>query len=277
MITANLTVFMFYLTMLDSFSEYLSQMYVESSLDSLNHYKTIILQRVVRMFHTLKSLVNDGNDEVSARCVLRGILDSVTTYCFIYERPNMDEVLFRHYLYALDGFNSYKNSRVVFSNTHEIEPLLNSSIEHILFKLHNLPFYLQNRPIAERILNNKNWKFDSLEETKGLSFKEMYKRVGFQDDWATYYQEYLSQYAHGLCFSNRNHSSSEQVKHVLYESIPIANRLIRSINKTFPDSPIKMEECLPAIKKMVNSHEFNFEDCEVILSAMQEGNTTILI
>ena len=83
MIKANYTIFKFYLTSLDFFSEYLSQKYMESSSENTDHYRTIIIQKIVRMFHTLEILTNENQDEVSARCVLRGILDSVATYAFI--------------------------------------------------------------------------------------------------------------------------------------------------------------------------------------------------
>lgn len=42
------------------------------------------------MFHSLELLTKDTLDEVSARCVLRGILDCVTTYSFIYQRTDKD-------------------------------------------------------------------------------------------------------------------------------------------------------------------------------------------
>ena len=108
MIKANPTIFKFYLSIMDSLSEYLSNKYTEASLDNPNHYKTIIIQKIVRMFHTLERLVEESQDEVSARCVLRGILDSVTTYCFIYQRDDRNEMMFRHYLYILDGLSTYK-------------------------------------------------------------------------------------------------------------------------------------------------------------------------
>ena len=82
MIKANPTIFKFYLAIMDSFSEYLSHKYSDKSLDNPNHYKTIIIQKIIRMFHTLVKLTQETQDEVSARCVLRGILDSVTVYCF---------------------------------------------------------------------------------------------------------------------------------------------------------------------------------------------------
>lgn len=92
MIKANPTIFKFYLSMMDSFSEYLSNRYTESSLDNPDYYKTIIIQKIVQMFHTLERLVEESQDEVSARCVLRGILDSVTAYCFIYQREDKCDI-----------------------------------------------------------------------------------------------------------------------------------------------------------------------------------------
>lgn len=83
MVKANVTIFNFYLAILDSFSEFLSQKYPDISIDNINHYKIIIIQKIARMFHTLKSIALTSKDEVSARCVLRGILDSVSVYCLI--------------------------------------------------------------------------------------------------------------------------------------------------------------------------------------------------
>ena len=120
MIKANPTIFKLYLSMMDSFSGFLSQKYTEVSLDNPNHYKTIIIQKVVRMFHTLEQLVKETQDEVSARCVLRGILDSVTTYCFIYQREDIYDMMFRNYLYEIDVENEKIELKVPNTN-QEIE------------------------------------------------------------------------------------------------------------------------------------------------------------
>lgn len=109
MVKANNTIFQFYLAMMDFFGKYLSEKYPNSSsIEDTKHYQTIIIERIVQMFHSLELLTKDTLDEVSARCVLRGILDSVTIYSFIYQRTDVDDMLFRHYLYALDGWREYK-------------------------------------------------------------------------------------------------------------------------------------------------------------------------
>lgn len=86
MINANKTIVIFYLTTMDSFLEYLSKKYTETSSEKLDYFKLQILHKIVRMFHTLNMIVSNDGDLVSARCVLRGLLDSIATYSFIYQR-----------------------------------------------------------------------------------------------------------------------------------------------------------------------------------------------
>ena len=89
MVKANNTIFQFYLAMMDFFGKYLSKKYPENnSIEDTKHYQTIIIERIVQMFHSLELLTKNTLDEVSARCVLRGIIDSVTTYSFIYQRTD---------------------------------------------------------------------------------------------------------------------------------------------------------------------------------------------
>ena len=87
MVKASNTIFQFDLAMMDAFREYLSNKYpLSSSIDDTKHYQTVIITKIVQMFHSLELLTKNTLDEVSARCVLRGILDSVTAYCFVYQR-----------------------------------------------------------------------------------------------------------------------------------------------------------------------------------------------
>ena len=79
MIKANPTIFKLYLTLMDNLSEYLIQEYNEGSLDNPNHSKALMIQKIVIMFQTFELLTSKTLDEPSARNVLRGILDSITT------------------------------------------------------------------------------------------------------------------------------------------------------------------------------------------------------
>lgn len=266
MIKASPTIFKFYITMMESFSEYLSKKYSDSSLDNPDHYKTIIIQKIIRMFHTLDELTKVSKDEVSARCVLRGILDGVTTYCFIYQRDNQSDIMFRHYLYALDGFTTYKNAIVdgiseEGVNKPQFENSYHDVINQLKQKLFTHPYNDIDNKNVEAIINNNNWKYESLDKPKGLTFQRLYKKVGFDAKLVRYYQEILSQYAHGLCLSNTQYINDEQLQKVLFESIPLANRMVQGIYNTFP--PKEMLEYFrhsDSYKKIINYQDFNHDD-----------------
>lgn len=240
MIKANGTIFRFYLAMMDSFSEYLSEKYPEnSSIDDTKHYQTVIIKKIVQMFYSLELLTKDTLDEVSARCVLRGILDSVTIYCFIYEREDYEEILFRHYLYVLDGFSSYRNhvikNDIDYNDTNSILIICDDVISQIEQKLLSHPYSLRDNTVTAKIIKSRNWRYKSFQNQNSVKFGEMYTLVGFVNRYADYCKSYLSQHAHGLCFSNRIHVNREQMEKVQFESIPIADKFIQSITQTFHD------------------------------------------
>ena len=192
---------------MDSFSEYLSQKYVERSLENTDYYRSIIIQKIVRMFQTLKLLTNISQDGVSVRCVLRGIIDNVATYCFIYQREDENDVLFRHYLYALDGFRIYKQNVVdgIMEKENvekQYEIICNESIRQLEYKLVSHPYSKMGNINVEKIIHNANWRYESLQKPKPLKYGVIYKHIGFNSNMANYYQKYLPQFAHGLCISN---------------------------------------------------------------------------
>ena len=268
---------------MDSFSEYLSHKYSDKSLDNPNHYKTIIIQKIIRMFHTLVKLTQETQDEVSARCVLRGILDSVTVYCFIYEREDKYDMMFRHYLYSLDGFITYKKGIIdkimeEGENKFKFEYTCNEVIRQIENKLYSHPYQKLNNKNVKTIINNANWKYKSLDEPRGTTFNEMYKQVGYDALLTDYYQDILSQYAHGLCISNTQHNDHERLQIVLYESIPIADRMIQSICNTFFKKELLLHiNHSEIIKRLVKEPELNIEDLFSFVNALIRKDKILII
>lgn len=239
MAKANKSLFILYLALLDSFSRHLSLTFPNGNAVCPNHIKANIIAKTVRMLHTLEKIINDGCDEVSARCVLRGVLDSITTYCFIYDRDNENDILFRHYLYALDGFRSYKSSVVECisekNNTRkDLKDMCDSFIKQIEDILAKHPYFKEDNNAVNTIVRNANWKYKSLKDIKSWNFSEMYELIGFSKSLARYFQGYLSQFSHGLCLSNTLRDDEEILKDVLYESIVIEQKTINVIKSTFP-------------------------------------------
>ncbi len=283
MIKANYTIFKFYLTSMDFFSEYLSRKYTESSLENTDHYRTVIIQKIVRMFHTLEMLTNECQDGVSVRCVLRGILDNVATYCFIYQRDDENEIMFRHYLYALDGYKTYKQHVIdgimeKEDDKQHYEEVCNTIIKQLEHLLHSHPCSKRKDENVERIIKHANWKYKSLQNPTPLKYGMIYKQIGFSDNMANYYQHYLPQFAHGLCLSNFPANNIEQIKGVLYESIPLADKFIQAIHQTFHDREmITKFLCSEKVQEFINSMDFRHEDLAEFACALVRKNKTILI
>ena len=281
MAEANRSVFKFYLALIDSFSEYLLKKYSKSSLDNPNHYKTTIIQKIAKMFHTLESISKEGNDEVSSRCVLRGLLDNVATYCFIYQRDNNVDILFRHYLYALDGFKSLKDTLIdgilEENKTFHFEAICDVVILQLKTKLSSHVYYNTYNEFASKVIQNANWKYESIKNPTGITFTTMYKQIGFDDKLANYYQRFLSQFSHGLCLSNSPVTNSEQIEKVLVESIPIADRIIQAICNTFPkEEMIRFVFQSETLINAISQPDFVFDELFDFAKALIRKDKTII-
>lgn len=283
MIKANNTILQFYLAMMDFLGKYLSEKYPQSSsIEDTKHYQTVIIAKIVQMFHSLELLTKDTVDEVSARCVLRGILDSVMTYCFIYQRTDVNDMLFRHYLYALDGWREYKKSVITISEGNEYKDKEDFACDYVIKqieeKLKDHTYYNQDRAITNLLIQNSNWKYESLQNPKSLKYGEMYSAVGFNEKSIEYFKGYLSQFVHGLCLSNRPAVDSEQMRRVLHECIPIADKFIQSINQTFHDKEMMINFVSSDIfQTFLNSKDFNFDDLAEFAYALVRKDKTIFI
>ena len=240
MVKANNTILRFYLAMMDFFGEYLSEKYPQSSsIEDTKHYQTVIIMKIVRMFHSLELLTKGTLDEVSARCLLRGILDSVTAYSFVYQREDENDMLFRHYLYALDGWREYKKSVITISEENEYKDKEDYACDYVIKqieeKLRNHIYYSQDQATAKLLIQNSNWKYESLKNPRSLKYGEMYSVIGFNNKSIEYFQGYLSQFVHGLCLSNKPNTDSEQMKIVVQKSYALVNMhkslLLNLVNK----------------------------------------------
>lgn len=282
MVKANDTIFQFYLAMMDYFGKFLSEKYPNSSsIEDTKHYQTVIITKIVQMFHSLELLTKNTLDEVSARCILRGILDSVTTYGFIYQRSDKEEILFRHHLYALDGWRVLKKSVIPISEDNEYKYKEDYDCDYVIKqieeKLREHSYYAECSTTVESLIQNANWKYESLQNPRSLKYWEMYALVGFNSSLIEYFKGYLSQFAHGLCFSNKQ-TSPEILKSVLYESIILADKLIQTVCQTFNEQEmLKQLRNSNNIQSFLNSKDFNLDELSEFVIALVRKDKTILI
>lgn len=283
MVKAYDTIFQFYLAMMDFWGKYLSEKYPNNcSVEDTKHYQTVIIMKIVQMFHSLELLTKNTSDEVSARCILRGILDSVTTYCFIYQRTDSNDMLFRHYLFALDGWREYKKSVIPISEENEYKHKEDYACDYVIKqiekKIREHSYYAECSATAESLIQNANWKYESLQNPRSLKYGEMYSAIGFNNKSIEYFQGYLSQFVHGLCLSNRPIADSDQMKRVMLESIPIADKFIQSIYHKFHDEKIWISfGRSDIIHSFLKSKDFNFDDLAEFARALVRKDKIILI
>lgn len=282
MINVNMTVFHFYLAMIDFFSDFLSQKYPDSSLDDTKHFETVIIAKIKRMFHSLELLSNGFDDEISARSILRTILDSVATYSFIYGRSDTKEKMFRHYLYALDGYRVYRDAVVLGvmenRNRQSFEHVCNSIINQIEEKLYNHVYSHKPNLVVSRIIKEADWKYVSLSNNDKYGFIDLYKMMGIEDITANYFQQFLSQFSHGLCLSNYYTSDAERLNRVLLESIIVADKMIKAVCNSFPYK-IMLSSFLKStsVSKLLNSPEFKIDELAEYVKSLMEKEDRILI
>ena len=65
---------------------------------------------------------------------------------------------------------------------------------------------------------------------------------------------------------------------MLYESIPIADRMIRSFSHSFQADQLIMDYInSPAFKNLLESPDFNYHDLGTFMEAMYDNNETIVV
>ena len=70
----------------------------------------------------------------------------------------------------------------------------------------------------------------------------------------------------------------KQIKGVLYESIPLADRFIQAIHQTFHDREmITNFLCSKKVQEFINSKDFKHEDLAEFARALVRKNKTLLI
>jgi len=172
----------------------------------------------LKSFDTMLKVVEMHHDHVSAKCLLRMLVDCMAVFRLVYLEPDEDQRLLRHAIYVIDGCEKnleilpealdisegalpeielqYYNQKIQGDRDHR-KRLINEAKEILT----NSPLKKKDEKAFEKIVKNRNWKFKSFDvSTKSYSWTELYNmidRAGKQNPFS-----FLSQYAHGLSMSN---------------------------------------------------------------------------
>lgn len=237
--------------LLDLILARLSQKYHSHNPDDIPSFTVTFARKLVRSFLTFYS-VSDMGDYVSTKALLRMLADNVAVFKLIYGCPDECEKEFRHYLYILDGVQSrlkalskpYKRNDRISEEDYEtliqrISMASRSDENAIAFcrkKLLEHPYSQAFKDTAGEIISKKNWKYKRIEgkgNSNKYSWPELYSAIHSSES-ASEYLSFLSQYVHGLCFSNlQNSDESESADLDLTIGFFLAGTLLNQVEDIF--------------------------------------------
>lgn len=252
------SVFKTYLFVLETYVDTIEQLHHSNNANEIKSYQGIILRRVVNSLKTLDQMLFFSKDPISAYSLLRTIADSICAYCFIYENDNSDEIEFRHYLYLLDGSSLFTNAFPSALTNNELIEETGDKIDQMVTgqeKTNLVDFqkqlliYIQNTHIVltssketENIIRNRDWKYRyilSYTKKESYSWHDIYEKAGADENLVNFLSVFLSQYVHGLFFSNTKNPNSKVHYFLIYDvAITLERRLISAINKCFKEDNI---------------------------------------
>lgn len=254
------SVFIVYLTFLKTLIDILEDKYHSDEVNDIKSYQVIILKRIYQSTSTLEVILSQCEDPISSYGLLRVIVDSICSYCFIYDNDDKVEVEFRHYLYLLDGCTKYNElCQREFSNDlshsksdnkqYEIETqqtnkemiIFQDCIKKILFK----HCYMSKFPImTDKIINAKEWKYkciDCKENYEYYNWRELYEKVGCDKNMSDFILSFLSQFVHGLFLSNTKNPNSIVHYSLIYNMLIILlKKLINVLFKIFKEDDVSI-------------------------------------
>lgn len=252
------SIFRLYLFILESCVNVVKELHHSHFANDIKSYQTIILNRIVNSLNTLDQILEASKDPISGYCLLRTIADSICSYCFIYENDNGDEVEFRHFLFLLDGCSQFVNTfPSSLSNNELIDEKdknknrivieqertdLNDFQQNTLAFLQNTHMVLTLPNDTERIIQNCDWKYReviSYSKRDSYNWQDIYEKAGCDETMVDFLSSLLSQYVHGLFFSNTNNPNSEVHYTLIFDvAITLERRLISAISKCFKEDNV---------------------------------------
>lgn len=251
----------------------------------IKSYQLIILKRICQSLSTINILLSKEPDPISAYGILRMIIDSICTYCFIYDRDDKEEVEFRHYLYLLDGCSQYNELASILKTGNEIEKTAEEDLQQNKCYLKKLQQGIENAlknhnyckvygDDVARIIHYANWKYITIEGKGENKYKweRLYEEIGCDNKYAKFISNYLSQYIHGLFLSNTLNPQAESHHFLIYSTLAhFERRLIRSIFRIYKEEHI-LEMFIQEIdsKKILN----NRIDIHEVLKYLKELHTS---
>lgn len=195
--------------------------YQVNTINDIKGYTVTFAIKLIKSLRTLVVVIEEQKDYVVANAILRMLADNISIFKLIYGNSDYKELIFRHYLYILDGSSArfkelpeaiYYDGKITkeefmllekqIKTTREAEQI---NINYCMQILKNHPYSATENKVIDNIIQKSNWKYKSIDslfkEKNVYTWKELYSLLEMSQTGTSFFS-YLSQYVHGLSISN---------------------------------------------------------------------------
>ena len=229
---------------------FLQQIYPSKSINDLDAYPLIIVEKIIKIARTFYSVSMESRDYVSSNILMRSLADVISSLFFIYGESDPDIKKLRHYLFIMDGLQGrLKNlptdlkydGRIKEDEFKKLKLQIENAIENYgaayecaIKEIHSLTIYSSNHCDIDKLITDKNWKFKVISSSNknSYSWNELYRITKLCPDSGFF--SLLSEFVHGLSTSNLLIDSEiETFEPLLSITSSLLGKTLEFIDKTY--------------------------------------------
>lgn len=243
---------------------YLRQLHPSKSINDIESYPIIIIEKVLKITSTLYTVVNANKDYIVSNIIIRSLADVISSLILIYSKSNDDLKLLRHYLFIMDGLQGRINNlpgdlkydgKIKKEEFEALSQQIESARDNYKGayscaeeEIKKLSIYESKKNTIDHLISKRNWRFKELSESPGTyKWTELYTYAELPLD--SEFFSLLSEYVHGLSTSNLIvDSDNETFEPILSIASSLMGKVHEFIHNIYADDiPLIKESMISAL------------------------------
>lgn len=258
---------------------YLRQIHPDKSINNIESYPLIIVEKIVKISSTLHTVVSFNKDYVVSNILIRSLADVISSLSLIYCEDDIEIKKLRHFLFIMDGLKGRINSlpedlehngKIKDAEYEKLRVQIRDAIENYSGgyecakdEIEKLNIYKTNKDCIDNLICHHNWKFKELSEISHnyYSWKDLYEKTNFYLDSG--FISLLSEYVHGLSTSNLIIDDGEEAfEPILSITSSMLGKVLKILNFLYP---LDMHKIRPKLISALYDESFPKHYVESIL------------
>lgn len=243
---------------------YLRQLHPSKSINDIESYPIIIIEKILKITSTLYTVVNANKDYIVSNIIIRSLADVISSLILIYSKSNDDLKLLRHYLFIMDGLQGRINNlpgdlkydgKIKKEEFEALSQQIESARDNYKGayscaeeEIKKLSIYESKKNTIDHLISKRNWRFKELSESPGTyKWTELYTYAELPLD--SEFFSLLSEYVHGLSTSNLIvDSDNETFEPILSIASSLMGKVHEFIHNIYADDiPLIKESMISAL------------------------------